>query len=131
MITSSNPIFGLNTLGGALAVRTKRGFDFPGVKLEVSGASFGRWTVTGVRGFRGPFDWYLTFNALNQDGWREHSPSDVYQLFTKVGYKTDAPTSSRALRTPTTTSRAMAWPRRACSRGTAGPCTRSPTRPRT
>jgi len=33
--------------------------------------------------------WYLTFNALNENGWREHSPSDLYQLFAKVGYKTD------------------------------------------
>jgi outer membrane cobalamin receptor len=30
VIPGSNPIFGLNTLGGALAVRTKNGRDFPG-----------------------------------------------------------------------------------------------------
>ena len=90
VIPGSNPIFGLNTLGGALAVHTKRGFDFPGVKLEASGGSFGRWNVNGeYGGFRGPFDWYLTFNALNENGWREQSPSALYQLFTKVGYKTD------------------------------------------
>ena len=90
IIPGSNPIFGLNTLGGALAVHTKRGFDFPGVKLEASGGSFGRWNVNGeYGGFRGPFDWYLTFNALNENGWREQSPSDLYQLFTKAGYKTD------------------------------------------
>ena len=90
IIPGSNPIFGLNTLGGALAVHTKRGFDFPGVKLEAYGGSFGRWAVNGeYGGFRGPFDWYLTFNALNENGWREHSPSDLYQLFAKVGYKTE------------------------------------------
>src|SRR5262245_11815927 len=43
IIPGSNPIFGLNTLGGALSVRTKRGFDFPGVKLESWGGSLGRW----------------------------------------------------------------------------------------
>ena len=90
IIPGSNPIFGLNTLGGALAVHTKRGLDFPGVKLEAFGGSFGRWAVNGeYGGFRGPFDWYLTFNALNESGWREHSPSDLYQLFAKAGYKTD------------------------------------------
>ncbi len=90
IIPGSNPIFGLNTLGGALAVHTKRGFDFPGVKLEASGGSFGRWNVNGEYGsFRGPFDWYLTFNALNENGWRDQSPSSLYQLFTKAGYKTD------------------------------------------
>src|SRR5262245_53711639 len=45
IIPGSNPIFGLNTLGGALAVHTKRGFDFPGAKLESFGGSFGRWAV--------------------------------------------------------------------------------------
>ena len=90
IIPGSNPIFGLNTLGGALAVHTKRGLDFPGVKLEAWGGSFGRWTVNGeYGGFRGPFDWYLTFNALDEAGWREHSPSDLRQLFAKVGYRTD------------------------------------------
>ena len=90
VIPGSNPIFGLNTLGGALVVRTKRGFDFPGAKLEASGGSFGRWAINGeYGGFRGPFDWYLTFNVLNEDGWREHSPSDLNQVFAKVGYKRD------------------------------------------
>jgi iron complex outermembrane recepter protein len=90
IIPGSNPIFGLNTLGGALAVHTKRGFDFPGVKLEAWGGSFGRWSVNGeYGGFRGPLDWYLTFNALDDAGWREHSPSDLRQLFAKVGYRTD------------------------------------------
>ena len=42
VIPGSNPIFGLNTLGGALAVRTKTGRDFPGSMLAVSGGSFGR-----------------------------------------------------------------------------------------
>src|SRR5215468_10117054 len=89
IIPGSNPIYGLNTLGGALVVTTKRGFDFPGAKLEAWGGSFGRWAVNGeYGGFRGPFDWYLTFNSINDAGWREHSPSDLRQLFTKVGYKT-------------------------------------------
>jgi len=90
IIPGSNPIFGLNTLGGALAVHTKRGFDFPGAKLEAWGGSFGRWAVTGeYGGSRGPFDWYLTFNALDDQGWRDHSPSELRQVFAKVGYKTE------------------------------------------
>jgi outer membrane receptor protein involved in Fe transport len=90
IIPGSNPIFGLNTLGGALAVHTKRGFDFPSTKLEASGGSFGRWAVNGEHGgFRGPFDWFLTFNALDEAGWREQSPSNLRQLFAKAGYRTD------------------------------------------
>ena len=89
IIPGSNPIFGLNTLGGALAVHTKRGFDFPGAKLEAWGGSFGRWAVNGeYGGSRGPFDWYLNFNILDDNGWREQSPSELNQVFAKVGYRT-------------------------------------------
>lgn len=89
VIPGSNPIFGLNTLGGALALHTKRGFDFPGAKLEAWGGSFGRWAVNGeYGGFRGPFDWYLNFNILNDNGWRDESSNELNQLFTKVGYRT-------------------------------------------
>ncbi|VUZ84549.1 TonB-dependent siderophore receptor [Candidatus Methylomirabilis lanthanidiphila] len=90
LIPGSNPVFGLNTLGGALNIRTKRGFDFQGTEIEASGGSFGRWAVEAEHGVaRGPFDLYLTFNALDEHGWREHSPSDLRQLFSRIGYKTD------------------------------------------
>jgi outer membrane receptor protein involved in Fe transport len=90
IIPGSNPLFGLNTLGGALAVRTKRGSEFPGTEVGVSGGSRGRWAVQAEHGgFRGPFDWFLTFNTLNEDGWREHSPSELRQVFAKVGWETE------------------------------------------
>src|SRR5437867_1925359 len=89
IIPGSNPLFGLNTLGGALAVRTKRGFDNPGLELGVSGGSWGRWAVEGeYGGSRGPFDWFLGFNVLNENGWRDESPSELRQALAKVGYRT-------------------------------------------
>jgi iron complex outermembrane receptor protein len=88
VIPGSNPIFGLNTLGGALAIRTKNGRDFPGTSLGVSGGSFGRWNVEAEHGgSRGPFDWYVAFNALDEDGWRDRSPSNLRQLFAKGGWE--------------------------------------------
>jgi len=88
VIPGSNPIFGLNTLGGALAIRTKNGRDFPGTSLGVSGGSFGRWNVEAEHGgSRGPFDWYVAFNALDEDGWRDRSPSKLRQLFAKGGWE--------------------------------------------
>ncbi len=35
LIPGSNPLFGLNTLGGALSVRTKDGFDDPGSSVQL------------------------------------------------------------------------------------------------
>jgi len=89
IVPGSNPLFGLNTLGGALSMRTKRGFDFPGFELGASGGSWGRWGVEGgYGGSHGPFDWLLGFNVLSESGWRDESPTDLRQLFAKVGYLT-------------------------------------------
>src|SRR6204780_469369 len=38
LISGSNPVFGLNTLGGALSIQTKSGHDNPGTELAASGA---------------------------------------------------------------------------------------------
>src|SRR5438876_5630359 len=64
LIPGSNPVFGLNTLGGALAIYTKSGSRDPGTDVEVSGGSFGRVTTTFEHGgARGDWDWFVTANA--------------------------------------------------------------------
>jgi len=42
LIPGSNPVFGLNTLGGAIELRTKSGAYYPGLEAQASGGSFGR-----------------------------------------------------------------------------------------
>ena len=42
LIGGANPLFGLNTLGGALVVDMKDGFNSKGHHLELKGGSFGR-----------------------------------------------------------------------------------------
>jgi hypothetical protein len=39
MMPGSNPLFGLNTLGGALAIQTKEGRTHAGTSVQVSGGS--------------------------------------------------------------------------------------------
>ena len=90
LVSGSNPTFGLNTLGGALAVQTKSGHDYPGTSLQGYGGSFGRYAFEGeTGGASGPFDYFLSGNYFNEDGWRNFSPSKVKQLFGKVGWETD------------------------------------------
>src|SRR4029077_3785410 len=45
LIPGSNPLFGLNTLGGALSIETKDGNTKPGTLLTLSGGSYGRKNV--------------------------------------------------------------------------------------
>ena len=88
LIPGSNPLFGLNTLGGALAIATKSGRDNPGGAVELSGGSFGRKTLQVEHGsaFDG-WDYFLTGNVSKEDGWAEHNSSRVEQLFGKLGYR--------------------------------------------
>ncbi|MBS1855878.1 MAG: TonB-dependent receptor [Acidobacteria bacterium] len=89
LVPGSNPIFGMNTLGGAVSIETKDGLSHPGASLSVSGGSFGRRAVEAEYGGAGSsgFNWYLAGNLLHEDGWRIMSPSDVRQAFGKFGWQ--------------------------------------------
>ncbi|HEX7273679.1 MAG TPA: TonB-dependent receptor [Casimicrobiaceae bacterium] len=90
LIPGSNPVFGLNTLGGALAIYTRSGAQYPGGALELSAGSFGRETAElEYGGKRDRIDYYATANFSNDRGWAEHNPSRVKQFFGKVGYQDD------------------------------------------
>ena len=49
LLPGSNPIFGLNTLGGALTIQMKDGFGYSGLNASVSAGSFGRVEVSARR----------------------------------------------------------------------------------
>ncbi len=94
----SNPIFGLNTLGGAFTVKTKDGFNNPGVQAEVLTGSYGRKQLQVEGGINnanqeegswdhGTFALYGAGNFFLEDGWRENSPSKVNQFFGKASYR--------------------------------------------
>jgi outer membrane receptor protein involved in Fe transport len=89
LMPGSNPLFGLNTLGGAIAIQTKSGRTNPGTTAEATFGSAKRRMVTFENGGARPggIDWYLTGNLYADDGWRERSPSGVRQLFGKVGWQ--------------------------------------------
>jgi outer membrane receptor protein involved in Fe transport len=90
LMSGSNPVFGLNTLGGALSLRTKSGHDNPGTEFEAYGGSFGRRSFEGETGGEfGNFDYFLTGNYFDETGWRDNSPSRVYQVFGKAGWQND------------------------------------------
>jgi outer membrane receptor protein involved in Fe transport len=90
LMSGSNPVFGLNTLGGALSVQTKSGHDNPGTELEAYGGSFGRRVFQAETGGEvGPFDYFFTGNYFDETGWRDLSPTKVWQGFGKVGWQND------------------------------------------
>ncbi len=88
LIPGSDPLFGLNTLGGALSLRTKDGYTNPGSSLQISGGSYGRRAAEFENGgSRGRLNWYGAGNLYFEDGWREASQSNVRQFIGKLGFQ--------------------------------------------
>ena len=89
LMPGSNPMFGLNTLGGALAVTTKSGITNPGTTMQASYGSDVRRALDVEHGGsrKGTLNWYLAGTLFREDGWRDDSPSDVRQIFGKLGWE--------------------------------------------
>ncbi len=92
VIPGSNPLFGLNTLGGAIAVQTKSGRDNQGAAIEYEAGSWGRERALieyGGVSKDGSVDYMFGYQHTTEDGWRDYSPSHVNQLFGKTGWQND------------------------------------------
>jgi outer membrane cobalamin receptor len=89
LMPGSNPLFGLNTLGGALSIQTKDGLTNPGSEAEVSLGMHNRISTEIQKGgvTEGGISFYLLGSKFTDDGWRTASKSDVNQLFSKFGWK--------------------------------------------
>lgn len=90
LMPGANPLFGLNTLGGALSVQTKDGVSAPGFdgsflygssNRKQAQASYGGGQDTG-------FNWFVAGNYFHESGWRIDSPSTVRQAFGRLGWRT-------------------------------------------
>ncbi len=91
LVPGSDPLFGLNTLGGAVSVRTKDGVSNPGLSGSLLYGSSGRKEVdaTWGGGKATGFNWFLAGTGFHESGWRYDSPSDVRQGFVRLGWRTD------------------------------------------
>lgn len=89
LIPGSNPLFGLNTLGGSLVVQTKSGLTDAGFRMQGYGGSFGRRALEAELGGSNQhgLNWFAAGTLFHEDGWRVQSPSSVRQSFTKLGYE--------------------------------------------
>ncbi len=89
LMPGSNPLFGLNTLGGALSIQTKDGRSHPGTMVQATYGNHRRRMVEFEHGGSkaSGLNWYLAGNLFGERGWRVDSPSDVRQLFGALGWQ--------------------------------------------
>ena len=87
LVPGSNPVYGLNTLGGALAFTTKSGLTAPGTEVKLSlgswmrkraDVSYGEKSDDGLHKF-------VAATAFHEDGWRNDSEGQLGNVFVKIG----------------------------------------------
>ena len=132
LMPGSNPLFGLNTLGGALSLQTKDGRSRPGATLQLSGGSWGRKTRSSNTAALIPKASTGISPATSSSkmaGARNRLPTCANSSASSAG-SAPRPRSDSLRCTPTTRSKAMALANLANSRATIRASTPSPTSPR-
>lgn len=98
LIPGSNPLFGRNTLGSALSIRTKSGFSHPGTRGEVYAGSFERKSAQVETGAaKDGIGYFVTAEYFDEEGWRDFSPSEAKRLFADVGWQGEGGTLNLSL----------------------------------
>jgi iron complex outermembrane receptor protein len=86
----SNPVYGLNALGGAISIEMKNGFTYQGIEAEARGGSFGRRSASlQAGGQQANLSGYLTVDAINDNGWRDYSSSQLRRIYADLGARGD------------------------------------------
>jgi outer membrane receptor protein involved in Fe transport len=89
-LEGSNPVFGLNALGGALNVQLKNGFTYHGGEIEASGGSFTTYAGNFEFGKQsGNTAVYVAASGLHQDGWRDLQSSNIEDFYGDIGWRGD------------------------------------------
>ena len=103
-VEGSNPVFGLNALGGSINVQMKNGFTWQGGELSLayytrdrSGAAQGK--LQWGHQF-GSLSAYLAGTVLHQDGWRDLQSSDLQTACSGISVSVARLAGRTALSTP-------------------------------
>ncbi|HUD58097.1 MAG TPA: TonB-dependent receptor [Acetobacteraceae bacterium] len=89
-LEGSNPVFGLNALGGAVNVQLKNGFTWQGLEADISGGSFGQIQGEFQYGKQaGNVSTYVAGTVLHQNGWRDLQSTDLQNVYGDVGWRSD------------------------------------------
>jgi iron complex outermembrane receptor protein len=87
-LEAANPVFGLNALGGSINIRLKNGFTTQTENVTAYGGSYGRASSILEFGRQyGDFAIYATGDATHDNGFRNTSTSDLYRLYTDLGWR--------------------------------------------
>jgi iron complex outermembrane recepter protein len=87
----SNPVFGLNAIGGAVSIQMKNGFTWQGTEVETLAGSYGRTQGSVEFGKQdGNLAYYALLETAYDQGWRDYaSNSHVNRMYADFGGRND------------------------------------------
>ncbi len=86
----SNPLYGLNSLGGAISLKTKTGFSAPRHQFEAYGGAWDRHSEELTSGWNnGTWGYFIDLHHFDEQGWRNFSPSEANQVFGTLSWQND------------------------------------------
>jgi iron complex outermembrane recepter protein len=87
-LVGSNPVFGLNALGGAVNVQLKNGFTYHGGEISFHGGSFDTYAADFQYGKQsGNTAVYVAASGIHSGGWRDEQSSDIENFYGDVGWR--------------------------------------------
>ncbi|OYV15615.1 MAG: TonB-dependent receptor [Methylococcaceae bacterium NSP1-2] len=90
LYSGSNPVYGLNSLGGAISVKTKTGFSAPKHQIEVYGGSWDRHSEDLTSGWNnGTWGYFVDLNHFEENGWRNYSPTKAERALGTLSWRGD------------------------------------------
>jgi len=91
LIPGTNPLYGLNTLGGAISLQTKRGRDVKGGAVQALAGSWGRNNAQFEYGnlLDNGVDYFVSGNYFDENGWRDASSTTIRQMFGQIGWQNE------------------------------------------
>jgi len=86
-LRDASPVYGLNTLGGALVIETETGRSMQGVEGSGALGSYGERDLSLAAGDAiGGLSWFGAVQYREEDGWRDFSPSNLLNGFVDLGF---------------------------------------------
>jgi iron complex outermembrane receptor protein len=87
-LVGSNPVLGLNALGGALSVRLKNGFTYHGGEIDLLGGSFAKYQGELQYGIKsGNTAAYVAASGLHEGGWRDLQSYNIRNFYGDLGWR--------------------------------------------
>jgi outer membrane receptor protein involved in Fe transport len=87
VIAGSNPVLGLNALGGAISIATKNGFSAPGKTAALAYGSY-KSNILSITNGSSKDNWgtFWSIDTMEEEGWRDFSASRALNAYSAISW---------------------------------------------